>query len=373
MLLRGILFTFAILLVCLLFSKDSAARAPEPPKPTRIIDLKNELCAEDLQQYNIPITGADFISNDELLVYTVCRIGSTVPANRDKFQASDLYHLKAVIVDLKKGVIERRFDWPTHGKGSGVRITHAGDLLLHRDNVLDLISADGHPIQQLQITRMSLDDNTFVSVSPTIDTIAVSQGSETATGPPVTSAAVYNSRNLHLLQYWRDNADVWSIGASTGTAVRSALRGKLLVMRKLSTGPWKTMRKENAASIGVPVFIDDDEFAVPARDATLLYTTDGQLQATLRCSIPFKAIVSREANALGAVWVKFAGHNPDPGRPKLTDAGIDIYRLPSLLRVTSIPINPPPSFGFDAAISPSGSKLAIVDHLSVSVFEIAHR
>jgi hypothetical protein len=357
-------------LVCLWFPRNASARDPEPPKPIRTIDLKSEFCAEDLQQYNIPVTSTEFVSDDELLVYTVCRISSTVPATRDKFQATDPYHLKAVIINLKNGQIERRFDWPTHGKGSGVRVTHAGDFLLHRDNVLELLSSEGRTIQSVQIARMSLDDDTFVSVSPTIDTIAVSQGPEDAQGAPVTSAAVYNSRNLHLLQHWQDNADVWNIAASTGTAVRSASRDKLLVMRKLSTGLWKTIRKENVASVGVPVFIDDDEFAVPARDAMLVYSTSGRLQATLRCSIPLRVMVSRDATALGALWVKFAGHNPDRGRPKLTDAGIDIYRLPSLRRITSIAIIPAPSFGFDAAVSPNGSKLAIVDHLSVSLFEI---
>ncbi|MCU1295969.1 MAG: hypothetical protein JWO91_247, partial [Acidobacteriaceae bacterium] len=218
--------------------------------------MKSEFCAEDLQQYNIPVASTDFVSDDELLVYTVCRISSTVPATRDKFQATDPYHLKAVIINLKNGEIERRFNWPTHGKGSGVRVTHAGDLLLHRDNVLELLSMEGRLIQSLQIAKMSLDDNTFVSVSPTIDTIAVSQGSETAEGPPVTSAAVYNSRNLQLLQHWEDNADVRSIGASTGWIVRSATGNRLLVIRKLSTGPWKTLLKESTASIGVPVFID---------------------------------------------------------------------------------------------------------------------
>jgi hypothetical protein len=364
---------FAVLLVCPSFSGNTSARTPDAPKPIRTIDLKDEFCLEEFQQYNIPITSADFVSDDELLVYTVCRIRSTAPSIRDKFQASDPSHLKAVIINLKSGEIERRFDWPTHGKGSGVRVTHTGNLLLHRDNVLELLSTDGRPTRSVRLAKMSFDENTFVSVSPTTDTIAVSQGSRPVDGAPVTSASVYNSRNLYPLQHWHDNADVWSIAASTGTAVRSANREKLLVMRTFSTKSWMTIRKEDSTSVGLPVFVEGDKFAVPAHDAVLLYDTSGRLQATFRCSIPLRVIVSREATALGAIWVKFAGHNSDPGRPKLTDAGIDVYQLPSLRRVTSIPITPPPSFGFDAAVSPNGSKLAIVDHLKVSLFEISRR
>jgi hypothetical protein len=342
------------------------ALAADVPKLLLSIDLKGEFCPETLQQYNIPLAGVDFISENEVLVYTICRIDGIALSRRDRFQTTDPYHVKSVIVNALTGAIERRFDWPTHGGGSGLRATHAGDLLLHRDNLLELFSSDGRALARLQVTRSSTDDGTFVWVSPTGDVMAVSQGPIEAAK---NHALILNSRNLRILEGWQDNADAWNLAASPRAAVRSALHGKLLVMRALPSGGWKTIRAEAIPSIATPLFIGDLEFAVPVHEGMLLYDISSQRETTLPCSSPIRVAISRDASTLGAVWMKFAGRG-DLGRPKPVSAGVDLYRLASNRRLVSMVVKPNPSFGLDVGISPNGSKLAIVDHLSVSLFEI---
>jgi hypothetical protein len=360
-------------LVLLLFLASTEARAAPGPKPAHLMDLKGEFCPEESQQYNVPLTSVDFISENEVVVYTVCRIDRVALSRRDRFQATDPYHVKAVIVNLLTSTVERRFDWPTHGRWSGLCVTHAGDLLLHRDNILELLSSDGHVLGHVEIEKTSPDDSTFVWVSHTDDIIAVSQGPISPARAAGTNAAILNSRNLRMLHQWRDNADVWSLAASTRVAVRRALSNKLLVMRTLPAGSWKTIRTEAAPSIENPVFINDVEFAAPVHDAVLLYDITSQREETLPCRSPLRVVISRDATTLGALCVKFADHGPDSGRPKITGAAADLYQLPSKSQVTSIPFQPLPSFGFDVGISPDGSKLAFVDHLSVSLFEISRK
>jgi hypothetical protein len=362
---------FVLPWVLLLFFASTQARAAPAPKPPHLIDLKREFCSEESQQYNVPLSSVDFVSENEVLVYTVCRIERVALSRRDRFQATDPYHVKAVIVNLLTNTVERRFDWPTHGRWSGLCVTHAGDLLLHRDNLLELLSSDGRVLKHVEIEKTSPDDSTFVWVSHTDDIIAVSQGSISPARTAGTNAIIFNSRNLRMLHQWRDNADVWSLAASKRVAVRSALSNKLLVMRALPAGRWKTIRTEATPSIEIPVFINDVEFAAPVHDAVLLYDISSQREETLPCRSPLRVVISRDATTLGALCVKFADRGRDAGRPKITAGGADLYQLPSKRQVTSIPFRPLPSFGFDVGISPDGSKLAIVDHLSVSFFEIA--
>jgi hypothetical protein len=354
----------------LLFLASPLTRAEPAPKPTHLIDLNSEFCSEDSQQYNVPLTSVDFISTNEMLVYTVCRIDRAALSRRDRFQATDPYHVKAVVVNLLTSTVERRFDWPTHGRWSGLCVTHAGDLLLHRDNILELLSSDGRVLGHVEIAKTSPDDSTFVWVSHTADIVAVSQGPISPAKVAGTHAVILNSRNLRILHQWQDNADVWSLAASTQVAVRRAFSNKLLVMRTLPAGRWTTIRTETTPSIGNAVFINDGEFAAPVHDAVLLYDSSSQREETLPCRSPLRVVISRDAATLGALCVKFSDHGPDAGRPKITGAGADLYQLPSRRQMTSIPFRPLPSFGFDVGISPDGSKLAIVDHLRVSLFEI---
>jgi hypothetical protein len=354
-------------LLALLFLPSAMAMAANAPKLLRSIDLQSEFCPEEFQQYNIPLTGVEFISENELLVYTVCRIDRIALSRRDRFQATDPYHVKSVVVNVLTNAVERKSDWPTHGSGSGLRVTHAGDLLLHRDNVLELFSSAGGTLQRVQVAKSSADDSTFVWVSPTGDFLSVSQG---PIGAAKNQALILDSRNLRPLEHWQDNADVWNLAASARAVVRSAAGGKLLVMRTLPTGVWKTIRTEALPSIETPFFIGDLEFAVPVHDAVLVYDIASQRETNLPCNSPVRVAISRDASILGAVWMKLADRGGERGRPKLASAGVDLYRLDSKRRILSMNVKPDPSFGLDIGISPNGSKLALADHLSVSLFEI---
>ena len=66
-------------------------------RPLHKLDLQNELCPAESQQLNYPKAGVDFISEEELLVYTVCRVNVALSL-RDVFRTTDPNHLKAVIV-----------------------------------------------------------------------------------------------------------------------------------------------------------------------------------------------------------------------------------------------------------------------------------
>jgi hypothetical protein len=354
-------------LLALLFLPSVMAGAANAPKLLRSIDLQSEFCPEEFQQYNIPLTGVEFISENQLLVSTVCRIDGISLSKRDRFQATDPYHVKSVILNVSTSAVERKSDWPTHGSGSGLRVTHAGDLLLHRDNILELFSSAGRALQRLQVTRSNADDSTFVWVSPTGDVISVSQG---PIGKAKNQALILDSRNLRPLERWQDNADVWNLAASTRAVVRSAAGGKLLVMRAFPSGEWKTIRTETVPSIATPLFIGDLEFAAPVHDAVLLYDIASQRETTLPCSSPIRVAISRDAGTLGVVWMKFADRGGNLNRPNLAGAGVDLYRLDSKRRILSMNVKPSPSYGLDIGISPDGSKLALVDHLRVSLFEI---
>ena len=72
--------------VLLVFLASTQARAAPAPKPPHFIDLKREFCSEESQQYNVPLSSVDFVSENEVLVYTVCRIDRVALSRRDRFQ-----------------------------------------------------------------------------------------------------------------------------------------------------------------------------------------------------------------------------------------------------------------------------------------------
>jgi hypothetical protein len=64
--------------------------------------------------------------------------------------------------------------------------------------------------------------------------------------------------------------------------------------------------------------------------------------------------------------------NQATGGLEAGNTGVDLYDATSLQKIGSIDIHPTPYFDFVIAISPHGSKLAIIDSMKVSILEVPH-
>jgi hypothetical protein len=338
----------------------------------RSADLKNELCDAKAQQVNSPLSGVDFISDNEVLIYTVCREGVAL-SRRDRFQATDPNHLKTVVLDLATGAVKQRFDWPTHGHDSSISVTHAGDLLVRRDNLLQLLSPDGEPFARLRIRKEGPNNSMLLALSPAVDAMAVAVSFSAPDGHMFSGIGILDSRSLHLLTRWEEYAELWSIAASPLAAARTAGAGPQLDVRDFKSGNWKTIARSSDRSIFHPLFVSNSEFAVPAENTVELFDISGNSRGLFGCPHAVKAAVSRDGRILAAMCV------PDSvGAPSiLPEFGaqfgmvtFQIYALSPQELLGSVNEPMSPAFRYDFALSPSGSRLAVVDNLKVSVYEV---
>ena len=164
------------------------------------VDLQPYLCPLELQQpNNDPPAGVDFVTDNEVLVYTVCRVNATLSTRTAAGpEASDPNHLKAVLLDVSTGSVMKSFDWPTRGRGAMVRVTHRGELLVQTDNLLRTVTLEGKPIAAIRLVKVGQSDITFVNSSPAADSLAVIQSSEgqgkRSTGWRFWTRTVYNRK-----------------------------------------------------------------------------------------------------------------------------------------------------------------------------------
>ena len=334
------------------------------------VDLRSELCSLDDQQPNSPAAGVDFLDENNLIVYTVCHVNIALSL-RDRFQATDSNHLKAIILDAATGAVKQRFDWPTHGHRSSVRVLHSGQLLLCRDNLLQTLTPEGKVLNSLQILKVRVYDQFLVVTSPAIDAMTVTEITSTPEGSLIAAGtAVLDSRNLQALARWRDAGQVWSLAASESTVVGTSQDGTLLEIRKLSEGKWTTLSSQSRPSQFRPIFLTNSEFAAQTGDYVSLFTSSGELAAKIDRLNGRGTIVSRDGNVLAAVWAPSASFNPETEFSPFGGAGADVYEVAPLRRIASVTFRPTPGPGFDVALSPGGSKLAVIDRLKLTVFAV---
>jgi hypothetical protein len=318
-------------------------------KDLRNVDLRSELCSLDDQQPNSPAAGVDFLDENSLIVYTVCHVNIALSL-RDRFQATDSNHLKAIILDAATGAVKQRFDWPTHGHRSSVRVLHSGQLLLCRDNLLQTLTPEGKVLNSLQILKVRVYDQFLVVTSPAIDAMTVTEITSTPEGSLIAAGtAVLDSRNLQALARWRDAGQVWSLAASESTVVGTS---------------------QSRPSQFRPIFLTNSEFAAQTGDYVSLFTSSGELAAKIDRLNGRGTIVSRDGNVLAAVWAPSASFNPETEFSPFGGAGADVYEVAPLRRIASVTFRPTPGPGFDVALSPGGSKLAVIDRLKLTVFAV---
>jgi VWFA-related protein len=362
-------------------------------KKIREIDLQPLLCPLALQQpNNDPSAGVDFVSDNEVLVYTVCHVSSAVALSTRSAsapEASDPNHLKAVLLDLTTGNAIKSFDWPTRGRGATVRVTHRGELLVQTDNVLRTVTLDGKQIAAIRLVKVGQSDLTFVNSSPAVDSVAVIQSSQ-AEGKTVNGVAVLDSHGLEPLAQWHDNGESWNIAVSPETAVRTQSSGSQLQVMDLknasdSNANWNTIWSGNSSSTR-PVFLGADRFAFPAGNFVSLFAAPkGSDRRDIDCTNTLGVRASRNGGLLATVCVHetfrqaglrasgmpLGGARGGGGPVESTkEMKIDVYQANPFRALGSVALEQPQDPTFDFALSPSSAKVAVVDQLHLAVYGV---
>ncbi|HEY1263123.1 MAG TPA: hypothetical protein VGF06_06350 [Terriglobales bacterium] len=375
-------------LLSLLAASGSAATA------VKQLDLQKDLCNLSAQQpNNDPLAGVDFLSEQEVVVYTICNSGEPILSRRDAPMSASPIHLKAVIVDATSGTVIRKFDWPTSGRGSMVRVTHAGDLLVVRDNLLELLDREGKPKAVVRIPKVSDSDMTFVGLSPALDTLVVTESSEAPGGKTVNGVAILDSNNLEPIAQFHDDGDSWNIAATRSSVVRTSANASRVEVGELAgknqiKAEWKAVWTHSNAPIPRPLFRNSTEFMFLSGNSLQLYTVSGKARDRVECISAMKAAVSRDGKVVAAACIPVPANNAavlagarrivsleitaddsQKGDENSNLITVDAYSGSSLHQI-SHGIRTWVEPGFDLAVSTSGSRIAIMDRLGLKMFPL---
>lgn len=360
------LFLTSLLGVCFCATTAGAGRLHEA-------DLQKDLCDLRSQQpNNVPAAGVDFVSESELLVYTVCR-GDVVLTRRDESGLAGVDHLKAVILDLATGAVKQRFAWPVQGRGVTVRVTHGSELLVQRGNLLQLISTEGKPGAALRLVKVSPSDQTLVNLSSAVDPIVVVESSDIPGEKTVNGVAILDSRNLEVLADFHDNGESWNIAASSKAVVRTSDGGSRLELKEFSGGKlpetWKTIWSGTRGD-SRPVFLNEENLAFAVANVVLLFKATGKPTERIECNHALRLRAARDGNAVGAVCPRVKGKRVGVFPGEVPSNGIEVYRLSPFGPRETVPLDPNLDAGFDFALSPDGSKVAVIDRMHLTVHEL---
>lgn len=357
---------FLTLLLFFFYSPPSFA---ENTEQIQSVDLQTVLCSLSQIEQNTPEVGMEFISESQILVYTVCRKhGPPTLAIRGVFRDSDSEHLRAAIVNTSTGKIERQYDWPTQEDSSFISVTPKGNLLVVRDHVLDTVDLQGKPIAHLGIDPVALHDPIVMAPSRTVGSITVTEIAMTNKGELVMGNLVLDADTLeplfHLASRNQPENSFFAASPKFCAGWQQVGDEWHVVTREPDDKEWKTIWTGTPAEMYGPFFLSPSKFMIVTNTSLMIFNESGAIANEMKLKSASRVAISRDGKHMA-----MAVPEDSPSAAFMPPARIDVFdtefhRTATLTNFANL------GTGFALAMSPAGGELAFLSDLRVNVLKI---
>lgn len=337
------------------------------------VRLRNPFAAMTIQQDR---PGAIFLDDNRLVVYEVDSTGKL--SSRAGPDVSSAFQLHASIFSAETGSLESTKDWPTRAHYSGL-LTTAGGLLVRTGETLTLLSKDFMKIDKRTLPDF---DRCILSVSATQQTILANCLSSKR---KISQFDVLDGNTLRLKYSWSESPALYPFYSVTDTGIGDYDESqRALIFSKFASRKWDAVARPTGQCTQTSMMVIADQWIlnecrdVSARDRSnlTLSSMDGQILMTDQfekdekpsddCAVSQNGRVFALTTNTIRIQQKFLAE-PTLARVATTIAVYDFY---TKKRILTVNVSPLPDNDFDVALSPSGSKLAVLNDRRVSVYSV---
>ena len=316
----------------------------------------------------LPQASLWFTSNETLVATFVTREGQPELASRDGLEASLPLRLRPVFLNANTGKVLTTLDLPTDSRNAGVIAVHDGRFVTQRGNELTLYTPDLKPLKQLKLPLV--ESGWIAYPSPSGKNVLL-----LPSGHKAGSWLWLDTDSLQILHSWEDNQNgdvamaddkiamitcTWSHNCDPRLEIRTA------------NEVWKPISPGSRQSH--PQFVSDDMLFLSGHPAKLIRADGGVVFVEDRFSGCGSGAVFPSANALRFVVpsckLKGNASASDMGGYQLLQR-IYIYDAPFQELAFVLDVGGAKSKGLMRfAVSPDGSKLAILNDESIEVLQL---
>jgi hypothetical protein len=334
--------------------------------------------------------GVAFLRDGQLIVYAVEPTGRL--SSRKSPELSSGFELRVTSLDVKSGKQILKRDWGTRRYDSAVQIT-SGGVLVKTGGIVKLYSRDFTEARDLPLT---LDPNGsyFTSVSATGDTIAVSHYFEKE-HHWISHIDVLDASTLKTRFSWDQYPPIFDLLMSDEWFITKDPFHSIFYLTQFgNTSQSKAIPIADALPQGCPLdiswaMISDGSIALWGCKEVLLLNPNGAALDSFADNSSAGPVSAQCGNYIPSMfnkWAMVASAAPIvalslPAKkvknhlltePSVCLAGLQVavYDLRRKQRVLTVDVDPLPKNGYDFALSPDGSKLAVLNGRRASVYSV---
>jgi hypothetical protein len=322
-----------------------------------------------------PTTSLRFVNNNTVVATFVTREEKTALSSRDNSDSNLPLRLRAIFLDASTGKVMSTQAWPSESRFAGIVATNDGNFVTQRGVVLTLYSPDVKEVRRLSLPPIQQDLWGWdAHPSPTGKNILFATPNLTTT--LATPWVWVDTTTLQIVRSWKEAQSGW-VGISDNAVAMIACSFPLYhcdpnVETRGITTEWKAIGPIERRFQSIPRFLNEDTIFLSGHPWKLL-RTDGKVILTE--NTPFEGSTAISSSIGQRFVVPFFRSK---GGVTALDIGahgelktISIYDAPFHERSYRLDVKGPKIKELaQLALSPDGSKLAILYEESVYVFQL---
>jgi hypothetical protein len=311
--------------------------------------------------------GITFLDKERLIVHEVVLDASRLSSRQSS--DSSQFRLRVSVLDAGSGKSTASAELGTRVHESSIQIT-SGGALVRSGETLRLFSRDF--VQEKELILPRSEDKYTVTVSASGKNILINRHDEHSS-----HLEVLDGGTLQVRQEWIETPPLRRLYSSSDDSIAAAdFNQEHILFSEFGGGRWRVIGDSTKlACIGVPTFVTDSTLVNACKDFSYI-SSDGSLifqdsfskgEALVR-----KIAVSQDRKAVAVSLDRTKGSDFwDTGKGiKLVATYVLVYDLSLKKRSFTVEVNPPPKSDYDFALSPDGSRLAILNDRRVTMCSV---
>lgn len=327
-----------------------------------------------MSPHNSP--GIIFLDDRRLIVYEVLPTGTL--SSRENPDSSSAFELHASVLDAATGTLLFTKDWGARSHDSSIQVT-TGGILVRTGDVLRILASDFSEIRRLTFPDSSDRhdpmhcDQRIMSVSPTRKTLMLNCYNTTL---HFSRLDVWDGSTFRQTRAWSDAPLVHRYSISDVGIATSDPNQQRILFTEFGSGSWESVGKSfDVACVSQTVFLNNNVLAKGGCNELSLLTVEGKILMTdhpeKRETLgDDKIAVAQSGGILAASLAQGKGGGFFDTDVRRTRMRVAVYDSSLKKRVLTVDVVPLPESNYEFALSPDGSKLAILNDRNVSVYSV---
>jgi hypothetical protein len=310
--------------------------------------------------------GVTFLDDNLLIVYAVEPTGRL--SSRVGVEPSSAFRLHALFFGADSGKLAFAKDWEARARNSFIHVT-SGGLVLATGPEIAFYSGN---FLELQHVLFPEEDTSVVTVSKTGRTVLLNHYDRKESHFEVRDGSTFELRKS-----WSEVPPLRRLYSISDSEIAAADPSQEhVVLSEFGSGRWRTLGYSfEFGCVGAPTFVSATLFVNAYCNQVSVFSTQGEDlmndHSERHESVEGRKIdVARDGNAIAVSLVEGKGGGVFDTDVRRTGNRVAVYDLSLRRRILTIDIVPVPKSDYDFALSPDGSKLAILNDRDVSVYSV---